>query len=674
MRILSVNQPELLTEAKKGNPQAIALLLNQAFQSKGIKVKTRLQTNNLHVLLEASQLPEKLPCLQVIEKGMLRLKPENVDFIRIYGRRLGQQWPDWSESLDLKALIKPAMQEPVLWSYQQESIVNQPEAIPSATYSNNLGDYYNSPAYSHNIANNTANNIDEPDDHRISTDFIVNQVPQFQKDQQKKSAKRRNKYQPLLLVSALGLAFVPLSSLLLSSPKLRFSAITQAIPNTAKFSMPTLPQNISQIAILSSKTAEDSQNNINKDTNKNTNKDIDKAPNKSDTSKLVNADNKTVPISQSNTLSKPNHKPVGNTAKPTTTNIDNASVNNSNIDPNIPIDQISEIALNSLRSPIDPDMKISIRAVGDIIPGTNYPYNKLPKDKNAIFADVKQLLADADLTFGNFESTMTKYPNSAKSMGSGRVFAFRTPPDYKDIFTQAGFDVLSVANNHSYDFFEKGFNDTMANFQSIGIEAVGKKNEIVYKTVKGVKFGFVAFSNYNYHNVMQETATVKKLVAEADKNADIVVVSVHAGAEGTGALNVRNKNEYFYGEDRGNLVLFARSAIDTGADLVFGHGPHVPRALELYKDKLVAYSLGNFVGYRTLSTASELGYSLVLEVEVNPQGDFVVGKILPVHLTSNGIPYPDQRGRTIGLMQNLTRQDFPNTPLKIADDGTLTKK
>ncbi|MGL5510030.1 MAG: CapA family protein, partial [Microcoleaceae cyanobacterium] len=107
-----MNQPELLTEAKKGNPQAIALLLNQAFHSKGIKVKTRLQTNNLHVLLEASQLPEKPPCLQVIEKGMLRLKPENVDFIRIYGRRLGQQWPDWSESLDLKALIKPATKEP----------------------------------------------------------------------------------------------------------------------------------------------------------------------------------------------------------------------------------------------------------------------------------------------------------------------------------------------------------------------------------------------------------------------------------------------------------------------------------------------------------------------------------------------------------------------------------
>jgi hypothetical protein len=672
MRILSVNQPELLTEAKKGNPQAIALLLNQAFHSKGIKVKTRLQTNNLHILLEATQLPEKQPCLQVIEKGMLRLKPENVDFLRIYGRRLGQQWPDWSESLDLKALIKPAIKEPLLWSYDQDVIVNQSainqsainqqqvieQSIPvsSVTYQNTVGDYHHDYNYPANYTNYShTNNLDDQDDHRISTDFIVNQVPQFQQQQQQqKSAKRGNKYQPLLIVSALGLALVPLSGLLLSSPKFRFSAITQAIPNTAKFSMPTLPQNISQIAILSSQSTENLQNSINQN-NKN--------------------NNKTVTNTKSNQLPVANNQPAGNTSTPITTNSNNTLINNLNIDPNnISIDKISEIALTSLEAPIDPNMRISIRAVGDIIPGTNYPYNKLPNDKNAIFADVKNLLTDADLTFGNFESTMTKYPNSAKSMGSGRVFAFRTPPDYKDIFTAAGFDVLSVANNHSYDFYEKGFNDTMANFRSIGIEAVGKKNEIVYKTVKGVKFGFVAFSNYNYHNVMQETATVKKLVAEADKNADIVVVSVHAGAEGTGALRVKNKNEYFYGEDRGNLVLFARSAIDTGADLVFGHGPHVPRALELYKDKLVAYSLGNFVGYRTLSTAAELGYSLVLEVEVNPNGDFVAGKILPVHLTSSGIPYPDQRGRTIGLMQDLTRKDFPNTPLKIADDGTLTKK
>jgi hypothetical protein len=683
MRILSVNQQELLTEAKKGNPQAIALLLNQAFHSKGIKVKTRLQTNNLHILLEATQLPDKQPCLQVIEKGMLRLKPENVDFIRIYGRRLGQQWPDWSESLDLKALIKPAIKEPLLWSYDQElqevivnqsainqSVINQPtnqqinqpilnqvEAVSSVANSNTVSnydhDYYHPVSYSNY---SSSQNLDDPDDHRISTDFIVNQVPQFQQhQQQQKNSKGGNKYQPLLVVSALGLALVPLSGLLLSSPKLRFSAITQAIPNTAKFSMPTLPQNISQIAILSSKTTESSQNSINQ-----------------------NTDNKTATQSQSKPLPLPNNQPAGNTPAPITNNPNNTPINNLNnlnINPNnISVDKISEIALTAIEAPIDPNMRISIRAVGDIIPGTNYPYNKLPNDKNAIFADVKELLADADLTFGNFESTMTKHPNSAKSMGSGRVFAFRTPPDYKDIFTQAGFDVLSVANNHSYDFYEKGFNDTMANFRSIGIEAVGKKNEIVYKTVKGVKFGFVAFSNYNYHNVMQETATVKKLVAEADQNADIVVVSVHAGAEGTGALRVKNKNEYFYGEDRGNLVLFARSAIDTGADLVFGHGPHVPRALELYKDKLVAYSLGNFVGYRTLSTAAELGYSLVLEVEVNPQGDFVAGKILPVHLTSSGIPYPDQRGRTIGLMQDLTRKDFPNTPLQIADDGTLTKK
>ena len=154
----------------------------------------------------------------------------------------------------------------------------------------------------------------------------------------------------------------------------------------------------------------------------------------------------------------------------------------------------------------------------------------------------------------------------------------------------------------------------------------------------------------------------------------VSIGNFHGGSEGTGALNVRNKTEYFYGENRGNLVQFSHSMIDAGADLVLGHGPHVPRALELYKGKLIAYSLGNFMGYRTLSTAAQLGYSLVLEVKVNPLGDFVEGQIIPVQLDSQGIPYLDSQGKTIDLIQNLTATDFPKTSLKITEDGKIKIK
>jgi hypothetical protein len=318
---------------------------------------------------------------------------------------------------------------------------------------------------------------------------------------------------------------------------------------------------------------------------------------------------------------------------------------------------------------------VSIKAVGDMIPGTNYPYNKLPAKKELLLESVKPYLKGADILFGNFESTMTNYPYSSKAGGGRMLFAFRTPPSYAKIFKDVGFDILSIANNHSYDFNEQGFKDTIKNIDSNGMKAVGKRDQIVYQNVKGVNFAFIGFSNYGeVHNSLLELKAGAEVVKKAKQNADIVVISVHAGAEGTGALNVRNKNELFYGENRGNMVLFSRTMIDAGADLILGHGPHVPRAMELYKGKLVAYSLGNFLGYRTLSTAGALGQSLILDVKMTPQGDFVSGKIIPVQLDGRGVPAIDNKFRTVGLIDRLTKSDFPNSGLTIDDKGQILKK
>ncbi len=318
---------------------------------------------------------------------------------------------------------------------------------------------------------------------------------------------------------------------------------------------------------------------------------------------------------------------------------------------------------------------VSIKAVGDMIPGTNFPYNKLPENKERLFESVKPYLQGADILFGNFESTMTDYPYSSKGGGGGMLFAFRTPPSYAKIFKDVGFDILNVANNHSYDFNEQGFKDTIKNIDSNGMKSVGKRDQIVYQNVKGVNVAFIGFSNYGeVHNSLLELQAGAEVVKKARQKADIVVISVHAGAEGTGALNVRNKNEFFYGENRGNMVLFSRTMIDAGADLILGHGPHVTRALELYKGKLIAYSLGNFMGYRTLSTAGELGQSLILDVKMTPKGDFVSGKIIPIELSSQGIPSVDDDFRSVGLIRRLTKSDFPNTGLMIDDKGQILKK
>ncbi len=419
----------------------------------------------------------------------------------------------------------------------------------------------------------------------------------------------------LLTASAIGLMMAPISGWVFTLQQNRISELTQSASRTLAYvpqTLATVSQNLSQIEV-----------------------------NLPSFSLASQAQTETEPLSTAETL-------------------DN-------------LNKVSQLALSTLENPISPDTRISIKAVGDIIPGTNYPSNKLHSNKSVLFKSVKSALQGADILFGNFESTLTNYPRSAKNIGRGLVFAFRTPPSYTSILKDAGFDVLSVANNHSFDFFEAGFNDTIENINNAGMKAVGKKGQIVYHEVKGVKVAFIAFSYFPVHNNMHDLEDAKGLVKKADaENADIIVISVHAGAEGTAALRVRNKTEYFYGENRGNLVKFSRTLIDAGADMVLGHGPHVPRAFELYNGKLVAYSLGNFMGYRTLSSRGKLGYSLVLEAQLDPVGNFKEGQIIPVHINNKGIPYMDSKFRSVGLIRSLTQKDFPNTPLEIGWDGKIS--
>ncbi|MEO0489235.1 MAG: CapA family protein, partial [Cyanobacteria bacterium J06659_2] len=197
------------------------------------------------------------------------------------------------------------------------------------------------------------------------------------------------------------------------------------------------------------------------------------------------------------------------------------------------------------------------------------------------------------------------------------------------------------------------------------------KGQIVYVDEKGLRTAFIAFSYFDHHNSMHDLPAAQSLIEEADQQADIVVISVHAGAEGTDALNIRDRTEYFYSENRGNLVQFSRAVIDYGADLVLGHGPHVPRAIELYKGKLVAYSLGNFLGHETLSTEGSLGNSMILQAGLDPEGNFVSGRVIPVALDPNGVPYLDDYFQSVILVRNLTQSNFPQTPLIIDDMGYI---
>ncbi len=335
--------------------------------------------------------------------------------------------------------------------------------------------------------------------------------------------------------------------------------------------------------------------------------------------------------------------------------------------PMLSTDQATALLPSSLEAP----PLITVKAVGDIIPGTDYQTYRLPQDWRYLFRSIQYHLGDADIVFGNFESTLTDVPRSAKDTSRSMTFAFRTPPWYASVLKVAGFNVLSVANNHTFDFFEQGFEDTVTHIEAEGMKAVGRKGDITLMQVQGITVAMIGFSTLNHHNTVHDLDTAIHLVQTAQQQADLVIVSFHAGKEGTNAIYTRNETEFFYGENRGNVVQFSRTVVDHGADLVLGHGPHVPRAIELYNDKLIAYSLGNFLGYRTLSTQGPLGVSLILEAHLNAQGDFVNGRIIPVALDRNGVPYLDDHFQGVVLVRNFTQRDFPDTPLRIDDLGYI---
>ncbi len=321
---------------------------------------------------------------------------------------------------------------------------------------------------------------------------------------------------------------------------------------------------------------------------------------------------------------------------------------------------------------------ITIAAVGDIMLGSPYPNDSRmpPNDGVDLLKEVTPILAAADIAFGNLEGPIVDNAASSKcSPRSTRCFAFRMPTRYGPYLKAAGFDVLSLANNHAGDFGEIGRSTTRRILDEQGIKHAGSDRNTfstTYLTVKGNRVAFIGFAHNSLVPNVNDLSFARQLVLEAGKKADIVVVSFHGGAEGTGAQNVPNRTEMFAGEARGNLPLFSRTVIDAGADLVLGHGPHVMRGMEIYKDRLIAYSLGNFATYGWFQLAGETAMTMVLEAKLAPDGKFLGGKINSARLEGRGIPVLDPSGASTKLVRNLSETDFGSNAPLIANDGTIS--
>jgi hypothetical protein len=296
-----------------------------------------------------------------------------------------------------------------------------------------------------------------------------------------------------------------------------------------------------------------------------------------------------------------------------------------------------------------------------------------PDDGRGLLDEVAPLLAAADVAFGNLEGPLLDGGTSEKCARSrpGRCYAFRVPARYGDHLARAGFDVLSLANNHAGDFGDEGRASTRTVLERHGIRYAGAPGEVARIEVRGQRVALVAFSTSSGTNDLRDLEGVRRIVEAATAEADLVLVSVHGGAEGRDHERVPAGGETFLGEDRGDLRAFARTAVAAGADLVLGHGPHVVRGMEVVDGRLVAYSLGNFATWGGMNLSGPNGLTLVLEVRLAPDGTFLSGRIHPARQIRPGGPRLDPGGEVIGKVRSLSSQDFGPSAVVVSDDGAI---
>lgn len=318
---------------------------------------------------------------------------------------------------------------------------------------------------------------------------------------------------------------------------------------------------------------------------------------------------------------------------------------------------------------------LSISMTGDIMMGTTVPGNYLPAaDGKNLFKDTAPTLMSTDITIGNLEGTLCDTPGSPRPMTNPKTyFLFKMPQKYVSNLVDAGFDAMNIATNHINDFGQEGRDSTMATLEAAGLAFSGLKDACEYCILERdeKKIGICSFCDSKNSVDINDVEGAVSIVRDLRNYCDYVIVTFHGGGEGAAYQHVTRKTEYYVGEKRGNVYELAHACVDAGADLVFGHGPHVPRALELYEGHLIAYSLGNFCTPYRISVNGICGYAPILVASIDFDGHFVEGRI-ESYIQKVGVgPVKDPTHKAALLMKSLSKQDFPESRLVITDDGRL---
>ena len=325
------------------------------------------------------------------------------------------------------------------------------------------------------------------------------------------------------------------------------------------------------------------------------------------------------------------------------------------------------------------DREIVVTAVGDVMLGSTFPDETggllPPNDGADLLAEVTPILKRGDVVFGNLEGPL--YDGEGTSLkcrgkAPGHCYAFRVPTRYGAHLKAAGFTVMGLANNHAMDFGEDGRTSSRQTLEAQGIAHTGEIGDIAHLTVKGEKIAVIAFATYPGAYNLLDLDDSLQAIRQARADSDLLIVSFHGGGEGATHQHVLQGDEQFLGEDRGDLRQFAHAAIDAGAALVLGSGPHVVRGMEIYQGKLIAYSLGNFATYGPFNLSAENGISLILEAHLAPDGSFIRGQAYPVKQGKPGGPKLDPAMSILPILRDLSREDFGPSGIVVGPRGELS--
>ena len=314
--------------------------------------------------------------------------------------------------------------------------------------------------------------------------------------------------------------------------------------------------------------------------------------------------------------------------------------------------------------------QVSIAWAGDTVLGSSYGLP--PHRGRGMLAQVAPTFRAADIGWVNLEEALSNgRPAKCGHSKPGTCFAFGAPMSYASALPASGIRIVNLANNHADDYGDTGQASTLAALRAEHVAWDGKPGQIAILRVRGLRIAFLGFAPYPWASRLDRIPDAVALVKRAVARADLVVVAIHAGAEGSSAVHVPAGTEYFLGENRGASRAFAHAVVDAGADLVVGSGPHVIRGVQWYHDRLIAYSLGNLAGWRTFGMGGTLSESAIITVTLKADGTVAAAQWTSLALRRPGVPVPDPTSASLKLVEQLSREDFGASGARFDAGGSI---